>query len=412
MDWISAENLATTWTELKSTRGRDGSKKTPVGIDGVSAAIFDTNLNANIQEISRMLSQPDAGTVRPSRYRFAPLRRKVISREPGVLREICIPRIRDQIVLRAISNVLKHSMAQSGLRLPITSPRQTIKQVIAAREAKFFRVLRTDISRYYQSIPHDQLIDTVRALQIDARSLQLVSDLLTTPFRNPVEGKTGDIHPETGIPTGASISTLLGELYLADLTAYFDGDDSRQLIRYMDDLLLVAKDEEILNRSARDLHSRIEDKGLSLSQSKTRQTSFDHGFEFLGFQFESRQLTVSKKKSDKWIRAYRGIVRKYFEGVNEIVGEPVDDYLSEMILEINKAIIGVNVMQVPYYSMADDLEPFQLLDLQIRQLIGGIFRRQGKRMDGDLRLESAYSWAWKYKRNHDKALAMAKKKFE
>ena len=204
----------------------------------------------------------------------------------------------------------------------------------------------------------------------------------------------------------------MGELYLADLAAYFYGDDSRQLIRYMDDLLLVAKDEEILNRSARNLHSQIEGKGLSLSRSKTKQTSFDHGFEFLGFQFESRQLMVSHKKSAKWIRAYRGIVRKYFEGVNEIVVEPVSDGLSEMILEINKSISGVNVMQVPYYSMADDLGPFQLLDVQIRQLVGGIFRRQGKRMDGDLRLESAYSWAWKYKRNHDKALAMAKKKFE
>ena len=83
-----------------------------------------------------------------------------------------------------------------------------------------------------------------------------------------------------------------------------------------------------------------------------------------------------------------------------------------MILEINKAVSGLNVMQVPYYSMANDLGPFQLLDVQIRQLIGGIFRRQERCMDGVFRLESAYSWAWKYKRNHDKALALAKNKFE
>ena len=117
----------------------------------------------------------------------------------------------------------------------------------------------------------------------------------------------------------------MGYLFLGYLTAFFDGHDSRQLVRYMDDLLLVAKDGEILNRSARDLYSRIEGKGLSLSPSKTERTSFARGYEFLGFQFKSKKLFVSNKKSDKWIRPYRGIVRKYFESVKEISGESSDD---------------------------------------------------------------------------------------
>ena len=196
-----------------------------------------------------------------------------------------------------------------------------------------------------------------------------------------------------------------------DLASHFDDDESRQLIRYMDDLLLVAKDEETLDRSTQDLYSIIDSKGLSLSQSKTKTTSFSEGFEFLGFQFKSRQLIISKKKSARWIRAYRGIARRYLENCHAAEGELESDHLRLMVVTINRAISGVSVFQIPYYSMADDLEPFKQLDRQIRQLVGGIFRRQDLKMNGKFRIESAYSWAWKYKRDYDKAALLSKKQF-
>ena len=47
-------------------------------------------------------------------------------------------------------------------------------------------------------------------------------------------------------------------------------------------------------------------------------------------------------------------------------------------------------MQVPYYSLANDLDAFKDLDRQIRETIGGIFRRLGKKMDGPQKLNRRF----------------------
>jgi len=411
MEWFGTESLAKVWQEVKSTRGRDGSKPSPVGIDGVTAEGFDSNLAANLAEISRMLSQPDLP--RPTRYRFAPLRRKVISREPGSHREIFVPRIRDQIVLRAIGKLLKDKISGNALNFPDTSPRQAVKRVIAAREEGCRLVLRTDIAQYYQSIPHDQMLDRVRTLQVDKIAFQLIGDIMTTPLRDPKKGKACDMHPERGVPTGVSISTTLGEFFLMDLSVDFHSSGRLQLVRYMDDLLLASDNKAYLKSSASRLKTKIENKGLSFSKTKTNWTSFEEGFEFLGFMFKGDKLLISEKKSAKWVRSYVGITRKHIDRVEAYdTTDGMNPSLQQMIHEINREISGASGMQVPYYSMADDLSPFKRLDRQIREVIGGIFRRKNLTMKGEFRVESAYSWAWKYKRDYNKAMSLAKNKFE
>ena len=82
-----------------------------------------------------------------------------------------------------------------------------------------------------------------------------------------------------------------------------------------------------------------------------------------------------------------------------------------MVREINREISGAIGMQVPYYSLANDLNAFKDLDRQIRETIGGIFRRLATNMDGPYRIESAFSWAWKYKKHYQSAQEEALRKF-
>ena len=88
-----------------------------------------------------------------------------------------------------------------------------------------------------------------------------------------------------------------------------------------------------------------------------------------------------------------------------------EKWLEMMIYEINREVSGACGMQVPYYSLANDLSPFRELDRQIRIILGGFFRRLGKKMDGVFRIESAHAWAWKYKRGYEVALLEAQKRF-
>ena len=409
-NWFSKESLARVWKEIKAKKEEEGrGKSLPVGIDGVTANRFDEDLGRNLSEISRKLQQKEEdGT---SRYRFAPFRRKTISSEPGKAREICIPRIRDQIVLRAVANQILSNICKLHPGFPATSPRSAVKKVIAAREAGGAHILRTDIAKYYPSIPHTPLLEKVMALGVDPLTMDMVFKCLKTPFRDTRLGKDADATPGRGVPVGASLSTVLAEFYLVGLEEQMQPEGAG-LVRYVDDILLCAKSEQEIKQGGRWLIKELHARGLEISRGKTNFTTFRDGFEFLGFQFCGTKALVSEKKYLKWIQTYQGIGRRFIRKINE--GDKLDEQkelLRQMVYEINREVSGECGMQVRYYSLADDLEPFRQLDRLIRQMAGGVFRRLGLRMDGDYRLESAYSWAWKYKSDFAGAAEESTSKF-
>ena len=119
-----------------------------------------------------------------------------------------------------------------------------------------------------------------------------------------------------------------------------------------------------------------------------------------------------ESKALKWGRTYQGIARRFAKKIKQASGSKEKDcLLEEMAREVNRAVSGASGMQVPYYSIADDLSSFKELDKQIRVILGGIFRRSERKMCGSVRLESAHTWAWKYKNSYENALQEAREKF-
>jgi len=411
MTWYSSSALRKTWDRIKHSRGRDGRRNPSVGLDGVTAEKFDAQLRQNIAEIQRLLSRADSNDPDFPAYRFAPFRSKTISREPGKLRQIHIPRIRDQVVLRAISDEITRVVSKSYPDFLKTSPRNAVKQVIHGRESGKLQVLRADVNKYYPSIPHPLMLKTLADFQVDPRVIRLTQRALTVPLRDTRLGKGADQKNTLGTPTGTSLSTVLGECYLLDLESSLKLKNIK-LIRYVDDILILAEKLDQLELVHRKLEKELAVRGLALSKAKTRKKSFGEGFEFLGFSFEKDQVRVMESKSFKWGRTYQGIARRFARAIKETSGNREKDrLLEEMVWEVNRELSGASGMQVPYYSIADDLSPFQDLDKQIRVILGGIFRRSGKKMQGPLRIESAHAWAWKYKDNYRSAFQEAQEKF-
>ena len=217
MTWYSSRALRKTWDRIKNSRGRDGRRNPSVGLDGVTAEKFDAQLKQNIAEIQRLLSRADSNDPDFPAYRFAPFRSKTISREPGKLRQIHIPRIRDQVVLRAISDEITRVVSKSYPDFLKTSPRNAVKQVIHGRESGKLQVLRADVNKYYPSIPHPLMLKTLADFQVDPRVIRMTQRALTVPLRDTRLGKGADKKNTLGTPTGTSLSTVLGECYLLDL---------------------------------------------------------------------------------------------------------------------------------------------------------------------------------------------------
>ena len=110
------------WQRLRRYDRQPEPKVLATGVDGVRCESFEANLEINLNEISRRIErQDDQGG--PS-YRFAPLLKIELPKSGGGSRSIHIPRIRDQLVLRAMHDALIEG-AKSSLDVLLRPPAPT-----------------------------------------------------------------------------------------------------------------------------------------------------------------------------------------------------------------------------------------------------------------------------------------------
>jgi retron-type reverse transcriptase len=86
---------------LRSSFQLEVKEKLTVGIDRVTVAKFEENLDQNLKTISRKILK--------STYHFTNYSQLLISKEVEKLpQELCVPTVRDKLVLKALSHVLKN----------------------------------------------------------------------------------------------------------------------------------------------------------------------------------------------------------------------------------------------------------------------------------------------------------------
>jgi RNA-directed DNA polymerase len=147
-------------------------------------------------------------------------------------------------------------------------------------KAKF--VARFDIAAYYTSMRHDVIEAQVAATDLDAHHRKLIADYLALP----------DLQ-DTGVGMVASggLSPLLGALYLTPLDRRMDRLCKRKklvhYVRYMDDIVLLARTRWQLRRAIAALHEEITPLGLRLHRVKRFIGRTTQGFDFLGYQIRA-----------------------------------------------------------------------------------------------------------------------------
>ena len=396
--WTLPEGLKATWRGMLARRKETASKPPATGIDGVSAAVFERDVDRHLAEISRVLRRPSTkGGI--SAYRFAPLLERTIASQGNKERTVYIPRIRDQVVLRAIHDALAEHMRIHMPHAALPSPRRCAKRVISeARLIGRHHVARVDVRDFYPSIPHARLLDALKEVRLPPLAHALLAQLLTeTPHRPLFADKSADVRRLQGVPTGTSVASQLAHLYMAPIDTVFDSDQEVTYIRFVDDILVAADERSRLEGALSRLHEALGERGLTVHRGKGAMTTFEAGFDFLGFEYQGEQVRVTQPRIDKWLRRLRSIHKAHTlsEG-----GAP-----DALIAALNREISGLQGRHIPYYSLADNIEAYREVDAQIRRIVGAVLRR------ADLKpsvLESAYGWARRYKRDYDAATARAK----
>jgi len=160
---------------------------------------------------------------------------------------------------------------------------------------------KTDVRSYYDSIDHFTLYMKLYDYISESTIMSYVWQFL----KRCVEwgGLYQDI--ERGIPRGASLSPLLGAFYLLDLDREMAKLDVKY-IRYMDDILILAKTRWKLKKAIRVLNQTFDELKLEKHPGKTVIGRVEKGFDFLGYHISPEGLSLAKKTVENFIsRAIR-----------------------------------------------------------------------------------------------------------
>jgi RNA-directed DNA polymerase len=261
------------------------------GVDGVSFTDIETRgegpwLAALGKELHDKTYRPD------------PVRRVMIPKPGGGERPLGIPTIRDRVVQAAAKLVLEPIFEADfvdgayGYR-PQRSAVDAVREVHRALCEGYTEVVDADLSQYFDTIPHPELMRSVARRVVDRQMLKLIKMWLKAPIEERDERGhrrlTGGKGSRTGTPQGGVLSPLLANIYMHRYLRYWQqqgkGEQFRaQVINYADDFVILSHGHAAEALAwTRDVMTKLK---LTLNDTKTCiRDAREESFDFLGYTF-------------------------------------------------------------------------------------------------------------------------------
>jgi RNA-directed DNA polymerase len=245
------------------------------GVDGVTWYEYGLDLEANLRDLH--------ARVQRGGYRARPSRRAYIPKPDGRLRPLGVAALEDKILQRAVVEVLNAIYEcdflgfSYGFR-PGRSPHHALDALtvgITRRKVNF--VLDADVRDFFTSLDHSWLLKFLEHRIADKRVLRLIQRWLKAGVIEDGEWS----QTLEGTPQGASISTLLANVYLHYVFDLWADQWRRRhargdviLVRFADDYVAGFEHREDAERFLADLRERFAKFGLELHEGKMRLIEF------------------------------------------------------------------------------------------------------------------------------------------
>ncbi len=292
-------NLNKAYRKVKSNKGAPG-------IDGMSVEEALPWLKEHRKELLE--------SIRGGWYKPNPVRRKEIPKPDGGVRKLGIPTVIDRIVQQAIAQVLTPIFEEQfignsyGYR-PNKSAQMAIEKVREYADEGYKYAVQIDLSKYFDTLNHAMLINLLRRTIKDEGVIQLIKKYL----KSGVMEDGVCVRTEEGSPQGGPMSPLLANIYLNEFDHEFEGRGVK-VIRYADDIVLLAKSqraaERLLETSTRYLEEKLK---LTVNKEKSRSVSVAaiRNFKFLGF-------ALGRSRRGYFIRAHAKSLKKAKQKLKEL----------------------------------------------------------------------------------------------
>jgi RNA-directed DNA polymerase len=339
------------------------------GVDHVTAVEFERHLPETIRELSESLR---SGSYRPQAIR------RVHIPKPGSneTRPLGIPTIRDRVVQAAIVNVIepifeKDFANQSYGFRPNRGCKNALRRVDQLLRTGYVHVVDADLKGYFDTIPHDTLMERLAEKIADGPLLRLIAMFLTAPIQEDCEQSA----PKSGTPQGAVLSPLLSNVYLDPLD-HLLAESGFEMIRYADDFVILCRTAKKAQQALALVQAWVTENGLTLHPTKTHVVdSRTESFDFLGYRFVGTEHHVS----DKSLRKLKDTIRRK---TRRTCGRS----LQAAIADVNKTLRG----WFEYFKHSHHWT-FEPLDRFVRQRLRSILKRHHK-VSGVAKGRDMYRW--------------------
>mgnify|MGYP002581026921 FL=1 len=353
---LDRNNLNRAYKQVKRNHGAPG-------IDGMTVEQALPWLQEHRAELLQSIRE---GTYNPS-----PVRRKEIPKPDGGVRKLGIPTVVDRIIQQAIAQQLQpiyeplFSDVSYGYR-PKRSGQQAVRQVKNYAEQGYIYAVEVDLSKYFDTLNHELLMELLRKQIHDKRVTGLIKKYLKAGvMENGVTTKTKE-----GSPQGGPLSPLLANIYLNE----FDQEMARRgvkMVRYADDIVVVTKSKRAAEHMLESCRKFLEGKlklTMNLQKSKVVSLFSIRNFKFLG-------CCLGKNGRGIYIRVHRNSLQKAKQKLRELTNRSQGRNVRMVMAKVKEFIRG----WIGYFYIADMKRILQSWDKWLRRRIRMYIWKQWKK---------------------------------
>jgi RNA-directed DNA polymerase len=356
--------------------------KANAGAPGVDGESFEDIESKDLEQWMNGLRED----LRNRTYEPQPVRRVMISKAGGGERPLGIPTIRDRVAQTAAKLVLEPIWEAElepnayGYR-PRRSAQDAIQKVDELLHEGYTDIVDADLSKYFDTIPHSELMQCVARRIVDRHVLHLIKMWLKVPVEERDEnGKrwlTGGKDNDRGTPQGGVISPALANLYMNRMLKGWRqtkrGAQFRaRLVNYADDFVILSRGKAMESLEwTRGVLERLE---LTLNETKTSiRNARGERFDFLGYTFGPHYSLRTGQEYIGYSPSKRSVARIKEKVGNLLVPGNVGSW-AEVSQRLNQILGGWRA----YFGCGATAKAYRAVDQHVYDKVRHFLRRRHK----------------------------------